>query len=205
MDGRKEALGMNKKSKLLKRTTRNTTKKKRRLDIIRGIINYLKYDSYFYSPLLSSSPTHHSSAQGLEMKEPLKKNEGNFREKVVDYLKSDTYLYAPFGDTKSSDHFAAKNVISPRKVAGHEQQFKKVDNEVPSRETLSQTKQAGKDSTQTKQVLVESPGEKQGDHISKGAPGDAVTVTPSTPELLEVKRTVIRRSYHTRLSAISGN
>lgn len=142
---------------------------------------------------------------GLEMKEPSKKNEGNFREKVVDYLKSDTYLYAPFGDTKSSDHFAAKNVISPRKVAGHEQQFKKVNNEVPSRETLSQTKQAGKDSTQTKQVPVESPGEKQGDHISKGAPGDAVTVTPSTPELLEVKGAVIRRSYHTRLSTISGN
>ncbi|KAJ8438799.1 hypothetical protein Cgig2_023833 [Carnegiea gigantea] len=205
MDGRKEALGMNKKSKLLKRTTRNTTKKKRRLDIIRGIIKYLKYDSYFYSPLLSSAPTHRSSAQGLEMEEPLKKNEGNFREKVVDYLKSDMYLYARLGDPKSSDHFAAKNVISPRKVAGHERQFKKVNNEVPSRETLSQTKQAGKDSTQTKQVPVESTGEKQGNHISKAAPGDAVMVTPSTPELLEVKRTVIRRSYHTRLSTISGN
>jgi len=59
--------------------------------------------------------THTILLLGLEMEEPLKKNEGNFREKVVDYLKSDTYLYAPLGDTKSSDHFAAKNVISPRK------------------------------------------------------------------------------------------
>jgi len=67
MEGRKKGLGVQKKSKLrLKRTTHNTTKtkKKRSLGIIRGIVDYLKSDSYFYSSLLSSSPSPHSSAQG---------------------------------------------------------------------------------------------------------------------------------------------
>lgn len=178
--------------------TKKIMKKKNRSLLIRGMVDYLKSDSYFYSPLISPLPSDSSSLHqflssptGLEVNKPILHNKGKLKEKLVEYLKSDTYLYAPLGETKPPKHFAAKTVIYPPK--GQELLIKTVTSTILSR----------KIDWKTKQVVQDSASEKREDYSSKGDTRDASVVSPHTPGLKEVQKQVVRRSH--RLSTSTGS
>ncbi|GAY48477.1 hypothetical protein CUMW_111940, partial [Citrus unshiu] len=88
---------MKKKIKPLKPSKRS----RRRL--LKKVVDYLKYDSYMFAPLVNSrshQKIKFSSATGLELKERIKANNKKLLEKIVDYMKSDSYLYASMLDSQ---------------------------------------------------------------------------------------------------------
>ncbi|ESR66731.1 hypothetical protein CICLE_v10010184mg [Citrus x clementina] len=98
---------MKKKIKPLKPSKRN----RRRL--LKKVVDYLKYDSYMFAPLVNSrshQKIKFSSATGtrkhflkvtrLELKERIKANKKKLLEEIVDYMKSDSYLYASMLDSQ---------------------------------------------------------------------------------------------------------
>ncbi|KAI3423776.1 uncharacterized protein J3R85_010782 [Psidium guajava] len=72
----------------------------------RGLLSYLRTDSYMFAPLISRSSSHlfprrtllFSDAGGRAREE----NERRLVEKIGEYLKSDSYMYAPIVDTEES-------------------------------------------------------------------------------------------------------
>ncbi|XP_024034202.1 uncharacterized protein LOC102609175 isoform X3 [Citrus sinensis] len=97
MEKNQRVQSMKKKIKPLKPSKRN----RRRL--LKKVVDYLKYDSYMFAPLVNSrshQKIKFSSATGLELKERIKANKKKLLEEIVDYMKSDSYLYASMLDSQ---------------------------------------------------------------------------------------------------------
>ncbi|XP_038710740.1 uncharacterized protein LOC120005269 isoform X2 [Tripterygium wilfordii] len=71
--------------------------KRNRKRLMKSVLDYLKSDTYMFSPLISSD------FRVSKMKKPMKPiNKRLLLKSVVDYLKSDTYLFAPLFSNKPS-------------------------------------------------------------------------------------------------------
>ncbi|XP_074269233.1 uncharacterized protein LOC141592452 isoform X2 [Silene latifolia] len=157
----------------LMKNSKTRQKRNKLVNNIRGIVTYLKTDSYLYSHVITSPLSqHHVHKSGLRYDKNegiLRHNERELKEKLMKYLKSDTYMYAPLEDVGHRDQVLVKNVISsPR----DELEFTRVTRTVISKKIALQTKRG-----------ADNPiGDKQGE-VSKGGRHDVGVASPPTPEI----------------------
>ncbi|KAF8033824.1 hypothetical protein BT93_C0169 [Corymbia citriodora subsp. variegata] len=72
----------------------------------RGLLSYLRNDSYMFAPLISRSSSRLSPPKTLLFSDTggraREENERSLVEKIEGYLKSDSYMYAPIVDSEES-------------------------------------------------------------------------------------------------------
>ncbi|XP_073014799.1 uncharacterized protein [Primulina eburnea] len=80
-----------------KKPIKRSNKRTRLRTIFRKFFNYIKSDTYMFSPLISpqSSATFTPDSLGEGFGEPIKKKEKRLVQELDQYLKCDCYMYAP--------------------------------------------------------------------------------------------------------------
>lgn len=80
-----------------KKPIKRSNKRTRLRTIFRKFFNYMKSDTYMFSPLISpqSSDTFTPDSLGEGFGEPIKKKEKKLVQELDQYLKCDCYMYAP--------------------------------------------------------------------------------------------------------------
>ncbi|KAK3435524.1 hypothetical protein EUGRSUZ_C00213 [Eucalyptus grandis] len=77
----------------------------------RGLLSYLRSNSYMFAPLISRSGSHLFPQKTLLFSDTggraREENERSLVENIGEYLKSDSYMYAPIVDIEESKHAVA--------------------------------------------------------------------------------------------------
>ncbi|KAF7154669.1 hypothetical protein RHSIM_Rhsim01G0012600 [Rhododendron simsii] len=127
---------------------REIKKHSRKKKLFKKIFDYLKSDSFFFAPLVSSQPsvpptkTLPTATPGVEILKPHEDENKKLVDKVGDYLKSDSYLYAPLIGPQPS-HGVDPNIACPH--SGSVRLLKRVTAEVSTRIITKKTNQPTED------------------------------------------------------------
>ncbi|KAK3435526.1 hypothetical protein EUGRSUZ_C00213 [Eucalyptus grandis] len=81
----------------------------------RGLLSYLRSNSYMFAPLISRSGSHLFPQKTLLFSDTggraREENERSLVENIGEYLKSDSYMYAPIVDIEESKHAVAASSL----------------------------------------------------------------------------------------------